>query len=476
MTLRPAVLSFLAAAFLLPLGLAAEGQEVPLSAQRELSLTLYQGDLALVHDSRWITLKPGENRLSVLAVSQRLLPESLRLQGLDESVRLIDLGQSRATLTPDRLLRDAVGQRVQLRTVNPTNGEERLQPATLLSAEGGLVLDLGGRIVLLPFEPERIVLDKVDPELRAEPSLDLRLQGEVAGGQTVTLAYLTRGLGWQADYVAELDSDGKHAVLSAYVSVANETGASYRQAALRLVAGEVQSLEPPRPIPPPILRSAAAEPEMMASDAGVPPPLAAADRYLYDTGLVVDIGEAEQRQFVLFDGLRLPMERVYAFDGLAAAQGIEETRPAHAAIRLRFVNEPEGVEARPLPSGLLRAYELVENGPSLFVGEDRIGHSPAGGRFEVGLGEAFDVTATARQVSFEWLSKEGSYEASYEAVVKNAKAEAVSVEASGRFPQDWRILDESVTHEKKDSRTALWQLSVPAGGETKLSYRVRVNR
>lgn len=474
MTLRPALLPFLSAIFLLPLGLVAQGQEVPLSAQRELTLTLYQGDLALVHDSRWVTLKPGENSLSVLGVSQRLLPESLRLQGLDKTVQLIDLSQSRATLTPDRLLRDAVGQRVQLRTVNPATGEERLRPATLLSAEGGLVLDLDGRITLLPFDLERIVLDKVSPELRAEPSLDIRLQGEAAGGKTVTLAYLTRGLGWQADYVAELDPDGRHATLSAYVSVANETGASYRQAALRLVAGRVQSRQPSPPAP--ILRSAAAEPEVTAMGAGVPQPVAASDRYLYDTGLVVDIGEAEQRQFALFDGLRLPMERVYAFEGLATAQGIEEARPAHAAITLRFVNKPEDREARPLPSGLLRAYEPAQNGPSLFVGEDRIGHSPAGGRFEVRLGEAFDVTATARQVAFERLSKEGSYEAAYEAVVRNAKAEAVSVVVSGRFPQDWRILEENVAHERKDSRTALWQLSVPAGGETKLSYRVRVSR
>lgn len=476
MTFRPAVLPFLAATFLLPLGLAANAQEVPVSAQRDLTLTLYQGDLALVHDSRWLTLKPGENHLSLMGTSQRMLPESLQLTGLDDTVRLIDMGQSPATLTPQRLLRDAVGQRVQLRTVDPSLGEEKLEPATLLSIEGGLVLDVGGRTVMLPYDPERIVLEQREPDLQAEPSLTLRLYGEAAGGQTVTLAYLTHGLGWKADYVAELDADGKHATLSAYVSVTNGTGTSFNKAKLRLVAGEVRSLTPVQPLPAPMLRSATAEAAPMAMDQAAAAPVAISDRYLYDTGLEIDIDPAEQRAFVLFEDRRLPVERLYEFDGLATAQNIEKSNPAHAAIRLRFTNTPEKGEAQPLPAGVVRAYEPEKNGPSLFVGEDRIPHSPADGSFEVALGEAFDVTATSRQVNFERLSKEGSYEATQEMVVTNAKTEAVTVELTGRFAGDWRMLDESVPHEKKDSRTALWRLTVPAGGEVKLDYRVRVNR
>ena len=476
MTFRPAVLPFLAATFLLPLGLAANAQEVPVSAQRDLTLTLYQGDLALVHDSRWLTLKPGENHLSLMGTSQRMLPESLQLTGLDDTVRLIDMGQSPATLTPQRLLRDAVGQRVQLRTVDPALGEEKLEPATLLSVEGGLVLDLGGRTVILPYDPERIVLEQREPDLQAEPSLTLRLYGEAAGGQTVTLAYLTHGLGWKADYVAELDADGKHATLSAYVSVTNGTGTSFNKAKLRLLAGEVRSLTPVQPLPAPMLRSATAEAAPMAMDQAAAAPVAISDRYLYDTGLEIDIDPAEQRAFVLFEDRRLPVERLYEFDGLATAQNIEKSNPAHAAIRLRFTNTPEKGEAQPLPAGVVRAYEPAETGPSLFVGEDHIPHSPADGSFEVALGEAFDVTATSRQVNFERLSKEGSYEATQEVVVTNAKTEAVTVELTGRFAGDWRMLDESVPHEKKDSRTALWRLTVPAGGEVKLDYRVRVNR
>ncbi len=475
MTVRPAILPFLAATFLLPLGLAANAQEVPVSAQRDLTLTLYQGDLALVHDSRWLTLKPGENRLSLTGTSQRMLPESLHLSGLDDTVRLIDIGQSPATLTPQRLLQDAVGQRVQLRTVDPTVGDAKLEPATLLSIEGGLVLDVGGRIVMLPYDPERIVLEQRAPGLSAEPSLTLRLYGEAAGGQTVTLAYLTHGLGWKADYVAELDADGKHATLSAYVSITNATGTSFNKAKLRLVAGQVRSLTPVQPLPAPMLRSATAEAAPMAADAGAGP-VAISDRYLYDTGLEIDIAPAEQRAFVLFENLRLPVERLYEFDGLATAQNVEKSNPAHAAIRLHFTNKPEKGEAQPLPAGVVRAYEPEKNGPSLFVGEDRIQHSPADGSFEVALGEAFDVTAISRQVAFERLSKEGSYEATQEVVVTNAKTEAVTVELTGRFAGDWRMLDESVPHEKKDSRTALWRLTVPAGGEVKLDYRVRVNR
>jgi len=454
--------------------LYAQERGVSLQAQQGLTLTLYQDGLGLVHDNRWVPLVPGENRLAITGVSERLIGGSLVLQAPGEegdgALRLLEQSMLPADLTPHELLRRAVGQRVQLVTTD-AEGRERSEPATLLSMAGGPVLRVGDRIEIAP--PGRIVLLDLPDGLRAEPQLAVTLRAEEAGARELVFAYLSEGLSWRTDYVATLAEDGETLRLEGWATLVNDTAAPFERARLRLVAGSVARAPSEEPYPSPMmLRAAAAPMEMAVAYDEMPAAVAAADRYLYDTGREVDLMPGERKRLSLFQEPAVPAVRRYRFEGLVSAGGPDRQGPVNAALTLEFENE--GNFARPLPRGSVRVYEPAGEGPAIFAGEAAIGHTPVGGEVSLRLGEAFDVTAEARQTAYERLS-DRSYEAAGAVVLRNAKEEAVEVQVAGALPRGARILQESAPHEAESATRPVWTLTVPPGGETELTYRVRVN-
>lgn len=448
--------------------LYAQERSVSLQAQQGLTLTLYQDDLGLVHDNRWVPLAQGENRLAISGVSERLIGGSLSLQSAAEGLRLLEQSLLPADLTPYELLRRAVGQRVRLVSTDE-EGRERSESAVLLSMAAGPVLRVGERIEIDPRG--RIVLLDLPEGLRAEPQLAVTLRAEEAGAQELVFAYLSNGLSWRADYVATLAEDGASLVLEGQATLVNDTQAPFERARLRLVAGSVARGGPEEGPPVPLFARAAAQEMAVAYDAA-PAAVAAGDRYLYDTGREVDLLPGERKRLALFREEAVPVERRYRFEGLVMAGRMERQGPINAALSLIFENR--GDFERPLPAGRVRVYEAAGDGPSLFSGEAQIGHTPVGGEITLHLGEAFDITAEARQTAFERLS-DRSYESAGEVVVQNAKPEAVEVEVVGNLPQGTRILQESAPHEAESATRPVWTLTVPAGGEARLTYRLRVN-
>jgi hypothetical protein len=132
----------------------------------------------------------------------------------------------------------------------------------------------------------------------------------------------------------------------------------------------------------------------------------------------------------------------------------------------------------PLPKGVVRVYKKDSSNNAQFVGEDRIDHTPKNETVRLKLGEAFDITASKKQTSFEKSSGSGRYnyifEEAFEVVLKNAKSEAVEVKVVEPIPGSWEILSESQKHIKAAANTAIWKVSVPAEGSATLTYRVKV--
>ena len=407
--------------------LYAQERPVSLQAQENLTLTLYQNDLGLVHDNRWVPLVQGENRLAIAGVSERMIGGSLSLDAGDATLRLLEQSMLPADLTPHELLRRAVGQRVRLVTTDE-EGREVSEDAVLLSMAGGPVLEVGGRIEISPRG--RIVLLDLPEGLHAEPHLGVTLLSEEDGAQELAFTYLSSGLSWQADYVARLSAEGDSLNLEAWATLMNDTEVPFRRADLRLVAGAVNR-EAGGPQPMRALRMDAAVAES-ASYAPAPPlpPQSASDRYLFDTGQKIDLLPGEQKRLLLFSRQAVPVKRTYRFEGLVSTHG-QVRAPVNASLTLELENE--GEDAGPLPAGTLRVYEPLDERPSLFAGEASINHTPVGGELDLRLGEAFDITATAGQTDFERLSEE-SFEFAGEVTLRNAKDEEVEVEVAGSDP------------------------------------------
>ena len=444
-------------------GAAQDEQRVGADARSAVTLTVYQQDLGLVSERRRVRLTQGRNRLALEDVPAALRPETVSLRGA--GLRVAEQAFAFDLVTPQRLLEAALGKTVRVVKTHPRTGEETVVEARLLGLAQGPVLQIGERIETTP--PGRIALDRLPEGLRPRPTLLALLDSDRAGEADLDLSYLTGGLSWQADYVAEVDAAGDRLDLTGLVTLSNNSGTGFTDAALRLVAGDV-SREPAAP--------ALGQARMMAEAAmAAPAPQAVGDRYLYAFDRRVDLADRETKQVVLLEAGDVAVRREYRFEDLVDAQsGAEEFGPVGAAIVLKVENTADAGLGLPLPGGVVRVYEAAPGG-RLFAGEDRIRHTPEGERIALTLGRAFDVTGEARRTVFERLSQR-SYETAQEIVIRNVKDDPVEARVVGHMPQGWRLLSESAAHERETANRIAWTLAVPARGEATLTYRVRVSR
>jgi len=461
----------LAAASLTALGLAlpamAEEQRVGLDDQTSVAVTIYNQDLALVRDGRVMTLIKGENDVAFIDVSGHIQPETALLKSSGGKLDVLEQNFDFDLLTPEKLLEKSVGGTVRVIVTDPKTGKETVEEAKVLSVANGVVLQIGDRIETQA--PGRIVFAEVPPNLRSRPTLVTKISSDTAGKLPVELDYLTGGLSWAADYVAELAPDERSIELKGWVTLTNTSGTSYRNAKLQLVAGDVNRVR---------REMAAGAATAMPMSAAAPAPMAEQalfEYHLYTLGRPTTIAENQTKQVELLTGHAIPVTKEYRFANLAPGYNYQmgEAPRVNASVRLKFVNTEKSGLGIPLPQGTVRVYKADNAGQAIFVGEDAIQHTPKNEYVDLTLGQAFDVTARGKQTDFETLG-DNVYESAYEIEFKNAKSEAVTVILAQTVPGDWKMLEESANHEKADASTALWHISVPANGSTKLAYRVRV--
>jgi hypothetical protein len=447
--------------------------ETPVGADKQtaIAVTIYNNDLALVRDSRTVTLTQGENDVAFIEVSAGIRPETALLTGRGTPLDIVEQNFDFDLLTPQKLLEKSVGETIRVVRTNPETGVDSTEDATVLSvAEGQVVLKIGDRIEVTP--PGRLVYSAVPANLRDRPTLVVKLASQQAGDVPVDLSYLTRGLSWSADYVAELSPDEKTLNLNGWVTLTNMSGIAYNDAKLQLVAGEVNQYQPQPPMP--LAEMAAADGmrrEKMQSEA-------AFEYHLYSLDRPTTLKENQTKQVALLAAEQVPVEKKYVLVNVAQLGGnygakVGETERVNAEVRVRLKNDEASHLGLPLPMGVVRVYKADSDGDAIFVGEDHIKHTPKNEDVDLMLGRAFDVTARGKQVDYKRIA-DNVYENSYEIEVKNAKKEPVTVTLREFVPGDWEMLQESVKHEKVDASTAEWQLNVPAEGSAKLTYKVRI--
>ena len=450
-------------------------QRVDDSAQQAVAVTIYNEDLALVKDLRRVSLSAGENRLAWRNVSKDIRPETALLSESSDGpgVRVLEQNFDFDLLTPESLLQKYVGRQVQVIRTNDA-GERQVEEATVLAASNGAVLRYADRIETGVVG--HLAFPDVPATLRDQPTLVLHLESSAAGEGELELSYLTRGMGWKADYVGNLGADGTTMDLNGWVTLTNQSGVSYRQAQVQLVAGEVNQVQEVYP-PPPMMRS------MAMADAAPMPEQESFDAYhLYTLPRPTDVLQNQTKQVALLAAPGVPVKRELVVEGLPyayRAQARDGWTRLDVASRLVFENR-DGRLGIPLPAGVVRIYARDSRGNAQFVGEDRIDHTPKNETVDLKLGESFDVTARRKQTSFRKLSGSTAYdyafEAGFELELKNAKPEPVTVKVLEHMGADWRMVSESAPHTKESATLASWMVEVPAEGSASLSWLVQVRR
>ena len=445
-----------------------------LEDQAALAVTVYNGDLALVKDTRRLALPAGEQTLELRDVSAQIRPETALLRVADgKPIRLLEQNFDFDLLTPAKLLEKYVGREVRVLRTHPTTGADSVETAAVLAAGEGVVLKIGDRIET--GVPGRLVFDAVPDNLRDRPTLAVTLDSAGAGRRALELSYLTGGLTWQADYVAELDDDERSLALSGWVTLTNRSGTAYRNARLQLVAGDVHRVQPA------LHRELMMAQAMAKADTGGMQQEALLDYHLYTLGRPTTLADQQTKQVALLNAPAVRVQKEYRLAGAGyyyAQQAGEIGRSLKVAVLLKLRNAKADGLGLPLPAGVVRVYQRDSAGGTQFVGEDCIDHTPENESAELTLGQAFDVTAHKTQTDFRVLStgkdERRHYESAYRIELKNAKKTPVTVTVLEPIPGDWQMIDSSLAHEKAAAHMARWRVTVPAGGSQTLTYRVRV--
>lgn len=446
---------------------SAVAQEVRTTAadQQALSLTIYNSDLALVRDTRQLSLPTGESRLAFADVSAQIRPETARLYG---TTQVLEQSFDFDLLTPETLLEKYVGREVGLVRTHPSTGDERVEQGTLLSVAGGrAVFRFGDRIETAgPNAPWRFVFPNVPASLRERPTLTMLVEDADPEPDQLELAYLSGGLNWQADYVATLAEGGEQMDLAGWVTLTNASGVSYRDAELQLLAGDVHQV---RQMAPERVRAMAmAEPATADVERE-----ALFEYHLYTLPRATSLLDRQTKQVAFLQGREVPLEREYRVAVNAAMPSGQDGRtrlPVRTVLALR--NQAPAL-GEPLPAGVLRFYQRDSGGRAQFIGESLIQHTAEGERVEAELGAAFDLSADARQTDFQRGYGE-ERETAWEVRLRSAKEEPVTVSVLASFPGEWMVVDESQPHARLSAQRAQWRVEVPAQGESILRYRVRI--
>ncbi|MES2298938.1 MAG: DUF4139 domain-containing protein [Pseudomonadota bacterium] len=449
-------------------------QRSTLAEQKSVAITIYNNDLALIKDQRVLQLPAGVSTLAFRDVSARMRPETALLRSLSGpgSLTVQEQNFDFDLLTPQSLLQKYVGQNVAVVRTNPTTGQDSSEAAQVLAANNGVVLKIGDRIET--GVPGRIVFDGVPAKLRDRPTLLMQLENSGRAQQDVELSYLSGGLGWKADYVVELNPADDKLDISGWVTLTNTSGATYRNAKLQLVAGDVNQANVQRvqvtgsmvrAAPAPMQKAKMAEESLF-------------EYHLYTLNRPTTIAENQTKQVALLSAAEVPARKEFLLKGFpyyySDAAG-ELGQKLKVGVFVEFDNRDSAHLGMPLPKGVIRVYKKDGAGNAQFIGEDNVDHTPKNEKVRLKLGDAFDVTADKKQTDFKKVSGSSKYnyvfESAYEIKFKNAKKEAVIVTVQEPMPGDWQILSESQAHTKDASNTAVWKVSVPAEGSTTLVYR-----
>jgi len=447
-----------------------------LADQQSVAVTIYNENLALIKDVRRIAMVSGHNRLALREVSAQMRPETALLRSLSHAgaLKLIEQNFDFDLLTPAKLLEKYVGREVRIVRVHPQTGAESIEKALVLAANNGVVLKIGDRIET--GLPGRIVYDGVPANLRDRPTLVTELASARAGSQTVELSYLSGGLAWKADYVAELNAADDALDLNGWVTLTNRSGTTYPDARLQLVAGDVNRVRDEMVLAAKAGRMRAAE----APASGMVQE-SLFEYHLYTLQRPTTIADNQTKQVALLSGAGVPVVKELVLQGndyyYRSSIG-HLGQKMKVGVFVQFENREASRLGMPMPKGIVRVYKKDSVGNAQFVGEDRIDHTPKNERVRLKLGEAFDVTADKKQTDFKRRDTYSPWsyvhESAYEIVLRNAKSEAVTVVVREPVPGDWTMLEETQRHRKVAAGTAEWNIRVPAEGSATLRYRVLV--
>ena len=454
---------------------SAEAQS---SKKDNLSLSVYQNGMALVKDTQTISLNTGKNSVSFRNVAEKILPETAFIQG--DNVEVLEQNYNFDLLTPANIVDESVGKIVKTALFDEKSGKTIFDKAKIIDSRYGkpiLEFDYG---IDVNF-PGRLIFDKLPDHLVSSPTLSAEILTPEKDDKSLVLTYLTKGMSWKVDYIAELNSDNL-LNLRGWITLNNESGTDFTNASLQFVAGDVNQINLSYAEPKPLMLSVRgaqnADMSAMSKTAALNQiPQVLGDYYFYTLPFRTDVLNNQSKQLALLEKTNVTYEKVYKlvsplylWNGLTGGS-FEKLMPE---VIIKLNNDKTSGLGEILPKGVIRFYDKTHQDSLQFIGENVFEKLAVGEQSEIKIGKTFDLTAAGKVVNVKKINDD-TIEALIEVVFKNASNKNESIIFVQSFNALWNEVSQSIDMNAKSAEKAEWVIEVPAKKQTVLSYKVQLS-
>lgn len=449
-------------------------------------VTVYNQGFGFIKELRTFNLRPGRQTVAVEDVAAMIETNSVGVRSITDvnAFQVLEQNYQYDLISVQAILNKAVGQQIRFHRVLP-NGAKEILVGTLVSSPTAIVSDANGNQnqtyngMVIKTDDGRIVLNPSGeievtslPEgLISKPTLLWDLQVAKGGENTVELSYLTQGMNWKADYVFTLDGTSK-ADLLGWVTLTNNSGATFKDAKLKLLAGDVERAQPQGRA---FGRGAGGAMEMKSADAFKEESLF--EYHLYTLQRPATVKNREIKQVSLLEGHGIVYTKKLIVDALMdnwrfypseGEIGLGDIKPQ---VRVEFENSEKNDLGIPLPAGTVKVYQRDKSGSVQMLGEDRIDHTPKNEKISLVVGKSFDVRATRKRKNYRRIN-DRTFEQTFEVEVRNRKDTAETVHILERMWGDWKITQKNTDFEKLDANTAQWVVVLKPNEVKTVTYTV----
>jgi hypothetical protein len=478
-----------------------------IGARKNIELTVYNQDFALVKEQRELTLKKGVNELLLEEVAAQIDPTSVHFKSLTDPVGtyIVEQNYDYDLVNTTKLMEKYIGKGIKLERI--LDNKKETVDATLLSTgqakypknmqqnygygnfyynTGGTVMKIDDQIYINPGGT--VILPELTEGLILKPTLDWTVTAKKEGTHQTELSYITNGINWDADYVVVTDKDDKTLDLTGWVTLDNRSGVTYNNAKLKLMAGDIHLVKPAQME---MVQQRMAFYGAMDDLSGREPQFQEKGFYeyhLYTLQRPATIKDSQTKQIEFTSSANVPFKKLYVYDGLQTDnrwQGYDpyslRELPEYGTqsnkkvfVMLEFMNSEKNNLGMPLPKGKVRVYKSDTDGSQEFIGEDQIDHTPKDEKIRVYTGNAFDIVGERKQTNFKKIA-DRVIEESFEIKVRNHKKEDIDVRVVEHLYRwnEWELVQKSMDFEKKDAQTIEFLTHIPKDGESVITYTVR---
>jgi hypothetical protein len=414
-----------------------------------VGLTVYNDNFAVVKERRTMEFAAGTNTVKFTDVATAIDPTSVAFECLSSpgAVSILEQNYEFDLATTDSLLKRYIDKKVRVQVKGSGSDRSRTAEGTLISSQDGNIIlqSEGGMEIIEGGSIEAVTLTEMPADLVTKPTLVWLAQTEKAGSKLCQVTYTTGAISWKADYTAVLGGDEKTLDMSGWVTIDNKSGAGYKDATIKLIAGDVRRVQEARSMEygdgiVTSLRMAKAAPAFEEK--------AFMEYHLYTLSRLSTVNNNQVKQIEFIEpALGVPVKKIFIYE--------RQKKNDKVQIKLEFENTKENHLGIALPKGKVRVFKKDPADGSLeFVGEDLIDHTPRKEKLSLYIGDAFDIVPEYKLLDSKVDRRMRRETAQIE--LRNRKDSAVTVSVDEKFPQwvNWSIDNSTHKYEKRDANTA----------------------